>query len=479
MKKIQQKNFSNVANFMLKQPLSLCWLSLALTFALQPAYAAELQVEQGEINPPLVREEYLSMNFQDIPIRSVLQIIAEHQGINLVVSDSVQGNITMRFEQVPWLQMLNTILQVKGLGKTMSDNILLVAPIAELEEQARISLARQQQLQELEPLVSNVIKVNYANAESLKLMISGAAQDANSGGISLLSNRGSIAVDQRTNSLIVKETRQNLLSIARLVKELDVPVSQVEIETRIVTIDDGVLEELGVRWGLSKGGRNYGVGGSIEGNNSTSDGTTTDDISNMLNLNLGANNPKAGSIAFQVGSISRNFLLDLELSALQAESKAEIISSPRLVTTNKRAAYIEQGTELPYLESSSSGAASVSFKKAVLSLGVTPQITNDQKLVLDLDVTQDKPADVVQSGTGEAVAINTQRISSQVLVNNGETVVLGGIYQHEMIAAVDKVPFLGDLPYIGRLFRRNYETMTKRELLIFVTPRIVTKSQIE
>ncbi|MGL4735404.1 MAG: type IV pilus secretin PilQ [Enterovibrio sp.] len=464
---------------MLKQPLSLCWLSLALTFALQPAYAAELQVEQGEINPPLVREEYLSMNFQDIPIRSVLQIIAEHQGINLVVSDSVQGNITMRFEQVPWLQMLNTILQVKGLGKTMSDNILLVAPIAELEEQARISLARQQQLQELEPLVSNVIKVNYANAESLKLMISGAAQDANSGGISLLSNRGSIAVDQRTNSLIVKETRQNLLSIARLVKELDVPVSQVEIETRIVTIDDGVLEELGVRWGLSKGGRNYGVGGSIEGNNSTSDGTTTDDISNMLNLNLGANNPKAGSIAFQVGSISRNFLLDLELSALQAESKAEIISSPRLVTTNKRAAYIEQGTELPYLESSSSGAASVSFKKAVLSLGVTPQITNDQKLVLDLDVTQDKPADVVQSGTGEAVAINTQRISSQVLVNNGETVVLGGIYQHEMIAAVDKVPFLGDLPYIGRLFRRNYETMTKRELLIFVTPRIVTKSQIE
>ncbi|MGL5291274.1 MAG: type IV pilus secretin PilQ [Vibrionaceae bacterium] len=478
MKKTPQKNFSRVINSRLKGSLSLCWLSLTLAFALAPAHAAP----QVQPTPPLAREEIVSMNFQDIPIRSVLQIIAEHQGLNLVVSDSVRGNITMQFKQVPWLQMLNTILQVKGLGKTMSDNILLVAPIAELEEQSRIALTRQQQLQALEPLISRVFKINYANAESLKAMLSGGVQDAGSSGISLLSNRGSIAVDQRTNSLIVKETGQNMRSIAKLVKDLDVPVSQVEIETRIVTIDDGVLEEIGVRWGISKTARNYGVGGSIEHNNPSlggSDEDSGDKISNMLNLNLGANNPKAGSIAFQVGSIGRNFLLDLELSALQAESKAEIISSPRLVTTNKRAAYIEQGTELPYLESSSSGAASVAFKKAVLSLGVTPQITNDKKLILDLDVTQDKPADVVQSGTGEAVAINTQRISTQVLVNNGETIVLGGIYQHEMITAVDKVPVLGDLPQIGRLFRRNYETVTKRELLIFVTPRIVTKSQME
>ncbi|MGL5336272.1 MAG: type IV pilus secretin PilQ [Enterovibrio sp.] len=483
MKNTQRQNFSRVPSFRLKNCLALCGLILTLTFAQAPTYAAP----QTQQSLPPAREEMVSMNFQDIPIRSVLQIIAEHQGINLVVTDSVQGNVTMQFKEVPWLQMLNTILQVKGLGKTMTDNILLVAPIAELEEQSRISLTRQQQLQALEPLISRVFKINYANAESLKAMLSGGAQDAGNGGLSLLSNRGSIAVDERTNSLIVKETKQNMRSIAQLIKDLDVTVSQVEIETRIVTIDDGALEEIGVRWGVNKKGHNYTVGGSIEQNNPSLGGDDGGDggddgdsaINNMLSLNLGANNPKASSLAFQVASIGRKFSLDLELSALQAESKAEIISSPRLVTTNKRAAYIEQGTELPFLESSSSGAASIAFKKAVLSLSVTPQITNDKKLILDLDVTQDKPADVVQSGTGEAVAINTQRISTQVLVNDGETVVLGGIYQNEMITAVDKVPFFGDLPYIGRLFRRNYETVTKRELLIFVTPKIVAKSQME
>jgi type IV pilus assembly protein PilQ len=266
---------------------------------------------------------------------------------------------------------------------------------------------------------------------------------------------------------------------------LDIPVKQVQIEARIVTINEGNMDELGVRWGFTSINGSHTVGGSIENNLATiglydgggdgegEDGGSSVGIDDFLNVNLAATSPNATSLAFQVAKLGSDTLLDLELSALQQESKAEIISSPRLITTNKKPAYIEQGTEIPYLESSSSGATSVTFKKAVLSLKVTPQITPDNRLVLDLSVTQDRPGQVVKTGTGEAVAIDTQRIGTQVLVNNGETVVLGGIFQHSITNSVDKVPLLGDLPLLGALFRRSYENVGKSELLIFVTPKVV------
>ncbi|WP_411267833.1 type IV pilus secretin PilQ [Grimontia hollisae] len=427
------------------------------------------------------RNKNISINFQDIPVRSVLQMVAEHNGFNLVVSDTVQGSLTLRLDDVPWQKALDTILNVKGLDKRQTGNILLVAPKIELDEQERLVLEKRRQARELASLRSEVIQIKYANAVDLKEMLGGS--DAEEGGISLLSERGSIAVDPRTNSLVIKDLSDNIEVVKSLIDSLDIPVDQVEIEARIVTVDEGTLDEIGVRWGLNSQNGNFTMGGSIEGNWQHSDridvGADNEPdelmLDDLLNVNLGAISPNATSIAFSVANLGKDLLLDLELSALQAESRAEIISSPRLLTTNKRPAYIEQGTELPYLEASSSGAAAVSFKKAVLSLSVTPQITPDNKLVLDLQVTQDKPAGTVKAGTGEAMAINTQRIGTQVLVNDGETVVLGGIYQHEMMEGVDKIPLLGDIPGMGQLFRRNYETTGKRELLIFVTPRVMTQ----
>lgn len=434
-----------------------------LSLQLMPTLTRTIQ------KPKKSASKNISLNFQDIPVRSVLQMVAEHNGFNLVVADSVSGALTLRLDNVPWQKALDTILKVKGLDQRQMGNILLVAPKAELDEQERQLLEKRQKERELASLTSEVIQVNYANAEDLKEMLDGDEEDEKS--VSLLSKRGSIAVDPRTNSLIVRDLSENIDVLKSLIAALDIPVEQVEIEARIVTVDEGTLDEIGVRWGLQNTNGSFSTSGTING--LPKNGTTSTNIDDKLNVNLGVVNPNAGSIAFQVANLGKDLLLDLELSALQAESRAEIISSPRLLTTNKRAAYIEQGTELPYLEAASSGAASVSFKKAVLSLSVTPQITNSNKLVLDLEVTQDKPGATVKAGTGEAMAINTQRIGTQVLVNDGETIVLGGIYQHEMMESVDKVPLFGDLPGIGHLFRRDYETLGKRELLIFVTPRIV------
>lgn len=419
----------------------------------------------------------ISVNFQDIPLRSLLQIIAKHKGFNLVVSDKVQGNLTLNLDNVSWQKALDTILQIKGLSKRQMGNILLIAPLDEMQEKQSKN-QHSFENKEVSLLTSKVIKINYANAETLASVLGVDSQGSNqNGGINLLSKSGSVAVDTRTNSLIIKDTAQNIQLIKNLVKQLDIPVEQVEIEAHIVSLDQGSLDELGVRWGLSKIGTNYQIGGSIEGNYQIglSNGNITSQIDNLLNVDLGAFSPNAANIAFQVASLGRDMLLDLELSALQAESKAEIISSPRLLTTNKHSAYIAQGTEIPYLEGTSSGATSVSFKKAVLSLNVKPQITHDKKIVLDLEVTQDKPASTVQAGVGEAVSIDTQRINTQVLSNDGETIVLGGIYQNEVLKIVDKVPLLGDIPFLGKLFSRSYETMVKRELLIFVTPKILVK----
>lgn len=418
----------------------------------------------------------ISINFQDIPVRNVLQLIADYNQFNLVVSDSVEGNLTLRLDGVPWQQVLDIILQVKGLDKRVDGNVILVAPTDELDLREKQQLEKQQLEEEMGELSSEIIKVNFAKASDIAEMINGE------GNISMLSERGSMTTDERTNSLLVRELPENILVIRDIIESLDIPVKQVQIEARIVTVSEGNMDELGIRWGFSSINGNNTVGGSIENNLATiglyeGDGEEGEGgsvgIDDFLNVNLAATNPSATSIAFQVAKLGSDTLLDLELSALQQESKAEIISSPRLITTNKKPAYIEQGTEIPYLESSSSGATTITFKKAVLSLKVTPQITPDNRLVLDLSVTQDRPGQVVKTGTGEAVTIDTQRIGTQVLVNNGETVVLGGIFQHSITNSVDKVPLLGDLPLLGALFRRSYEKVGKSELLIFVTPKVV------
>lgn len=408
----------------------------------------------------------ISINFQDIPVRNVLQLIADYNDFNLVVSDSVSGNLTLRLDGVPWQQVLDIILQVKGLDKRVEGNVVLVAPKEELDLREKQLLEKSRMEEELGDLNSEIIKVKFAKASEIAEMIGGE------GAVSMLSERGSLSVDERTNALLIRDLKENINVIREIVDTLDIAVKQVQIEARIVTVSEGNLDELGVRWGFSSQNGSTTAGGSIEGNRLYSDGVDAS-IDDFLNVNLAAASSNASSIAFSVAKLGSDLLLDLELSALQRESKAEVISSPRLITTNKKPAYIEQGTEIPYLESSSSGATSIAFKKAVLSLKVTPQITPDNRLVLDLSVTQDRPGEVVKTGNGEAVAIKTQRIGTQVLVDNGETVVLGGIFQHNVTDTVDKVPLLGDIPLLGALFRRSYQQMGKSELLIFVTPKVV------
>ncbi|QIL85732.1 type IV pilus secretin PilQ family protein [Vibrio sp. HDW18] len=431
---------------------------------------SKLKVDEKPKSKSILEKEgkLISINFQDIPVRNVLQLIADYNSFNLVVSDSVVGNLTLRLDGVPWQQVLDIILQVKGLDKRVDGNVILIAPKEELDLREKQALEKARLTEELGDLKSQIIKINFAKASDIAAMIGGE------GNVNMLSDRGSISIDERTNSLLIRELPDNIAVISEIIESLDIPVKQVQIEARIVTVKEGNIDELGVRWGVMSTNGSHSVGGSIE-SNLWQQGLLGDDdfpLDNFLNVNLGAS-ANAPSIAFQVAKLGSDTLLDLELSALQNESKAEIISSPRLITTNKQPAYIEQGTEIPYLESSSSGASTVSFKKAVLSLKVTPQITPDNRLVLDLSVTQDRRGETVKTGTGEAVSIDTQRIGTQVLVNNGETVVLGGIFQHSINNTVDKVPLLGDLPVLGALFRRTYEQMGKSELLIFVTPKVV------
>lgn len=317
-------------------------------------------------------------------------------------------------------------------------------------------------IQDMAPtLESQLFAIKYAKASDIANILNHHRK------VGAVSESGSIAVDERTNSLLVYDQNHNLQRITKVIESLDVPVKQVQIEARIVTINEGEVDELGVRWGLSSVSSGFTTAPSIEAIKGSSE------LTDHLNVNLGLANPNASSIGFQLAKLGSNTLLDLELSALQAESKAEIISSPRLVTTNKQPAYIEQGSEIPYLEAASSGATSISFRKAVLSLKVVPQITPDNKLVLDLNVTQDRPGQVVKTGIGESVAIDTQRIGTQVLVNNGETIVLGGIYQKSLIKNVEKVPYLADIPWLGRFFQRTSNKVGRSELLIFVTPSIL------
>jgi type IV pilus assembly protein PilQ len=411
----------------------------------------------------------ISLNFQDIPVRTVLQIIADYNGFNLVTSDSVSGNVTLRLDGTPWDQALDIVLKVRGLDKRMDGNILMVAPTDELAEREAKELQARQKVEDLEALYSEFITVNYAKAADLAKLLDG--KDS-----SLLSARGNVSVDERTNTILLKDTAKAIENVRRLVERLDVPVKQVLIESRMVTVKDSVAEELGIRWGFSDQQLTKAVSGSAAAAQSLANGTIPA-LDSRYNVNLPVNTEGAGKIGFHISKLGDGTLIDLELSALEVENKAEIVASPRISTANQKKARIEQGVEIPYVQAASSGATTVEFKKAVLSLEVTPQVTPDNKIILDLTVTQDTEGKVVQTPTGNAVAIDTQRITTQVLVDNGETIVLGGIYQQQTTNTISKIPVLGDIPYAGALFRRSLDKTEKKELLIFVTPKIINETR--
>jgi type IV pilus assembly protein PilQ len=424
----------------------------------------------------------LTLNFQDLETRAVLQLIADFSGLNIVVSDTVVGSVTLRLQNVPWDQALDIVMTTKGLDMRRNGNVIIVAPAEEIAAREQAALEAQQALQTLEPLRSEFIQVNYAKASELAELIRGE-------GNSLLSERGSVAIDARTNTLLVNDTESSLANVRRLVTTLDIPVRQVLIETRVVIVNDDYSRELGVRFGSTVVKDNSSNGLlSMTGSSAGSESIVNSGISNLnssgspfpvalgtadqrYNVNLPVANP-AGSIALAI--LDSDYLVDLELSALQAEGDGRVVSTPRIVATNQREARILQGTEIPYQESSSSGATTTQFKEAVLSLTVTPQITPDDRIIMDLTITKDSVGEVVPSATGGFVpSIDTRELVTQVVVNDGETVVLGGVYETELRDTVNKVPVLGDIPGLGYLFRSRASTNNNAELLIFVTPKIL------
>ena len=424
----------------------------------------EKATQNGLSNTASYEGKPISLDFQDVPVRQVLQIIAQVNGFNLVTTDTVNGNVTISLTDVPWDQALDMILKIRGLDKRLEGNILLIAPSEELAQRETQELQARQQVQNLAPLNSANIVINYAKAAELATILKSPE-----GGI--LSPRGSVTVDERTNTLLVRDTQASIDEARQVISALDIPVRQVLIESRMVTVRDNVDEQLGVRWGFTGRNNDASISGSAAGADIANTGLVPD-IDQRLNVNLPVTNA-AGRIGFQIANLVDGNILDLELSALESENKGEIIASPRITVANQQEAYIEQGTEIPYVQATSSGATSVEFKKAVLSLKVTPQITPDNRIILNLVVTQDTRGETVSTSTGPAVAIDTQEISTQVLVENGETIVLGGIFQQVSTNDVSKVPLFGDLPVVGGIFRKSSQVEQKRELLIFVTPKII------
>ncbi|MCC6303237.1 MAG: type IV pilus secretin PilQ [Gammaproteobacteria bacterium] len=415
--------------------------------------------------------EHLSLNFQDIEIRAVLQIIADFTGMNMVTSDAVKGNVTLRLQNVPWDQALDIVLKSKGLAMRQMGNVILVAPAEEIAAREKQEFESQKQVAELAPLYSDLIQVNYAKASDIAALLKAKEN-------SMLSERGNVTVDDRTNALLIRDTADKLVDIRKLVGKLDIPVRQVLIESRIVIANDDFSRDLGVRVGFS-GARQHdgngliGTSGSLSGTDTMVGSAplpvTTPLLSDRLNVNLPVNNP-TGQIALAV--LGSNYLVDLELSAMQAEGRGEVVSSPRVITSNQNEASIEQGTEIPYTTASSSGATTVEFKKAVLGLKVKPHITPDDRIIMDLTVSKDSVGQVFQN----VPSVDTRSVETQVLVDNGETVVLGGIYEQTRTDEMDKVPFFGDLPLVGVLFRQSRHVNDNSELLIFVTPKILKDS---
>ncbi|MGB5488833.1 MAG: type IV pilus secretin PilQ family protein [Lysobacterales bacterium] len=433
----------------------------------------------------------VTFNFQDIPVRSVLQLIADVSGLNIVVADNVGGNLTLRLTNVPWDQALDIVLDARNLDKRENGNVIWIAPTADIAAREQQLLQAIRDRKELEPLVTALISVSYATAKDLQALIDSARQNSAGGGgddAGLLSDRGSIAIDERTNTLMVTDTPGRVEAIQKLVRELDHPVRQVQIESRIVIASSEFAHAIGVRFGVTAlhDKRNIlavaadGSGADLlnPATNPRDDGLLDlPGIPQRYNVNLPVADSNAGSIGLSF--LAGNVLLDLELTALEAEGDGEIISTPRVVTANQSEAFIQQGVEIPYEQASSSGATAVQFKEAVLELRATPLITPDNRVQLELEVKQDSVGEIYQTGRGGSVpSIDTRELSTSVLVNNGETVVLGGIFQDERARSEDRVPYLSSIPVLGHLFKRRSNESKKRELLIFVTPTIVEERPV-
>ena len=422
----------------------------------------------------------ISLNFQSIEVRAVLQLIADFTELNLVASDSVEGSITLRLQDVPWDQALDLVLKTRGLDSRQIGNVLMVAPAQEIAERERQEIQANKQLAELAPLQSEFIRIRYAKASN----VVGLFQAGSEEGGALISERGSVVVDDRTNSIVVTDTSAKLAEIRALIEKVDIPIRQVMIEARIVIASSNINEQLGIRWG----------GGYL---NAGADQFTSvaGDTASVMSLNsqlIGGANPIAMPTAplvdlgvaeatsgFAVGFTSTDLFLTAELSALEASGEGEVVSQPKVITGDKQKASIKSGTEIPYQEGAASGATTTAFKEAVLKLDVTPNITPDDRILLDLIVNQDSVGALVPSGNGGFIpTIDTTELTTQVLVGNGETVVLGGVFKNEELVKVAKVPLLGDIPYLGNLFKSTANTQQKTEMLIFITPRILSEALV-
>lgn len=422
----------------------------------------------------------ISLNFQSIEVRAVLQLIADFTELNLVASDSVTGSITLRLQNVPWDQALDLVLKTRGLDSRKIGNVLMVAPAQEIAERERQEIEANKQLAELAPLQSEFIRIRYAKAVDVVQLFEAGSEE----GGSLISERGSVVVDERTNSIVVTDTAAKLSEIRDLIEKVDIPIRQVMIEARIVIASSDIDEQLGIRWG----------GGylNVDGDKFTSiagDSASVTDLNRQL---IGGSSPVAlpsapfvdlgvaeATSSFAVGFTSTDLFLTAELSALEASGEGEVVSQPKVITGDKQKASIKSGTEVPYQEGAASGATTTAFKEAVLKLDVTPNITPDDRILLDLVVNQDSVGDLVPSGNGGFIpTINTTELTTQVLVGNGETVVLGGVFKNEELVKVEKVPLLGDIPYLGNLFKSTANSQQKTETLIFITPRILSEALV-
>lgn len=409
----------------------------------------------------------VSLSFDNADLGLALKSMAKLKQLNLITSDKVTGKVNIEFENVEWQKALSLIMQLNGLEYELQDNILVVAPTGELTAYKLQKLELEKKVQEAKPLTRFLFPMRFAKAKDL-------ASTLLSNKEAILSSRGKVSADERTNTLIVRDTEQALEQLKPLIAELDVQAKQVLIEARIVTVRDNLDQSLGIRWGASHAldSADLITSGSLQGIEQLADTAQTGvNYLDRLNVNLPIPNP-AGKVAVQIAKLADGNLLDLELSALERESKGEVIASPRILATNQNTSKIEQGTEIPYLQAAAHGATSVAFKKAVLSLEVTPQITPQNNIILDLVITQDSRGDTVLTSTGPAVAVDTQQIATRVTAKSGETIVLGGIYQQQVVHSYNKVPVLSEIPYLGRLFKSDTSYNEKRQLLVFVTPKL-------
>ena len=493
--------------------------------SVKPLSDADIKAQNKEFN---FTGDRLSLNFQDIDVRSVLQIIADFTALNLVASDTVTGSITLRLDKVPWDQALEIVLKAKGLDKRREGNVLMVAPAAEIAEQERLQVEANKQLQELAPLETAFVRIRYADAAEIFELFTaksnqggqlGSGQSDGNATNSILSERGSAVVDERTNTIILTDSEDKINEFKRLIDEIDVPIKQVLIEARIVIANTGFKKELGVTWGLAgldrlagsqiasaNGDRSLGFSGRRSGltpgagvietftysadeikRDDGADGIagTADDgprtftqnydfgLGDSLAVDLGVANPTG---SFSLGYLTDNFLIDLELSALESDGYGEIVSQPKVLTGDKQQATIKSGTEIAYEKETSSGATSVEFKEAVLQLEVTPQITPDNRIIMDLLVSQDSVGSLISGGEP---SIDVTRVETQALVGDGQTLVLGGIFQTEEVNSTKKIPLLGDIPYLGKLFRNDLRNIEKREILIFITPKIIDDNLLD